>query len=61
VQSSTRRPSTRRNSPTLLVTRTSSRVLTYGYSINHAQVATVTATNDPDLLSLSPFGILPRQ
>ncbi|MGR9277977.1 DUF3299 domain-containing protein (plasmid) [Rhizobium leguminosarum] len=37
------------------------RVLTYGYSINHAQVATVTATTDPDLLSLSPFGILPRQ
>ncbi|MGO7363585.1 DUF3299 domain-containing protein [Rhizobium leguminosarum] len=36
------------------------RVLTYGYSINHAQVATATATTDPDLLSLSRFGILPR-
>ncbi|MBX5133221.1 DUF3299 domain-containing protein [Rhizobium lentis] len=36
------------------------RVLAYGYSMSHAQVAKATATDDPDLLTLSPFGILPR-
>ncbi|SCB58801.1 hypothetical protein GA0061105_105270 [Rhizobium aethiopicum] len=36
------------------------RVLTYGYSMSHAKVAKATATVDPDLLSLSPFGVLPR-
>ncbi|MBX5041078.1 DUF3299 domain-containing protein [Rhizobium lentis] len=36
------------------------RILAYGYSMSHAQVAKATATVDPDLLSLSPFGVLPR-
>ena len=36
------------------------RVLDYGYSMSHAQVARATDTIDPDLRSVSPFGILPR-
>ncbi|MBX5222978.1 MULTISPECIES: DUF3299 domain-containing protein [unclassified Rhizobium] len=36
------------------------RILAYGYSISHAEVGKATATDDPDLLTLSPFGILPR-
>lgn len=36
------------------------RVLSYGYSMAHAEVAKAAATKDPDLLSLSPFGVVPR-
>lgn len=34
------------------------RVLDYGYSMSHAQVARATGFVDPDLKSVSPFGVL---
>lgn len=36
------------------------RVLDYGYSMSHAQVARATDLIDPDLKSVSPFGVLAR-
>lgn len=36
------------------------RVLDYGYSINHARVARATELRDPELRTVSPFGVLPR-
>lgn len=36
------------------------RVLDYGYSVSHAQVAKATDIADPDLRSISPLGILAR-
>ncbi|WP_037086417.1 DUF3299 domain-containing protein [Rhizobium sp. CF080] len=36
------------------------RVLDYGYSMSHAQVARASSSLDPDLKSVSPFGVMPR-
>ncbi|TDW16407.1 hypothetical protein EV128_1361 [Rhizobium azibense] len=36
------------------------RVLDYGYSMSHAHVAKATGIADPDLRSISPFGVLSR-
>lgn len=36
------------------------RVLDYGYSMSHAEVARATGIADPDLKSISPFGTLAR-
>ncbi|WP_408962346.1 DUF3299 domain-containing protein [Neorhizobium sp. BETTINA12A] len=36
------------------------RVLDYGYSMSHAEVARATDIADPDLKSVSPFGVLAR-
>jgi hypothetical protein len=36
------------------------RVLDYGYSMSHAQVTRASSSRDPDLKSVSPFGVMPR-